>query len=216
MKFERGKLLAGPAEIGWRLGFGDGKGEIKYLADGDMPEFTPAPDGGVWRNEKGLAVTVKWQEKEGLFQGTISFSGNTPGTPVEEIHFPCAAMDFDEKTKLLTPNSQGRIIDLAAEWREEKFIAGRYRAFRFTAALFGGRGLYFDCRDPECHNKSYKWDWESGKLLFSHIHYCPLDGRTQDALPYPCSVANFEGDWFEAAQIYRPWARRQRWYVNAA
>ncbi|MBQ7695453.1 MAG: hypothetical protein IJT50_10055 [Lentisphaeria bacterium] len=216
MKFERGKLLAGPAEIGWRLGFGNGKGEITYLSDGDMPEFTPAPDGGVWRNEAGLAVTVKWQEKEGLLQGTIAFSGNTSGTPVEEIHFPCAAMPFDEKTKLLTPNSQGRIIDLAAEWREEKSIAGRYRAFRFTAALFGGKGLYFDCRDPECHNKSYKWDWESGKLVFSHIHYCPLDGRTEDTLPYPCTVAEFEGDWFEATQIYRPWARRQRWYVNAA
>ena len=108
MKFERGKLLVGPAEIGWRLGFGDGKGEIKYLSDGDMPEFTPAPDGGVWRNGSGLAVTVKWRENEGLLQGTIAFSGNTSGTPVEEIHFPCAVMDFDIKTRLLTPNSQGQ------------------------------------------------------------------------------------------------------------
>ena len=221
MRFDRGKLLVGSAEIGWRIGFGNGKGEIKYLSESDMPEFTPAPDGGVWHNEEGLSVTVRWQEKEGLLQGHISYSGNHNGVSVEEMIFPRAVMEFDEKTRILAPHSQGRILknlkgvrqETGDEWHEK---AGRYCSFRFTAALFGSKGFYFDCRDSGWWNKGYRWSSEGGKLVFSHIHYCPLDGRTQDALPYTCGVTEFDGDWFEAAQIYRKWARRQRWYVNAA
>ena len=61
MKFRRGKLLIGPAEVSWELGFGDGAGELRILSADDMPSFRPTPDGGVWSDDSGLTVTVTYE-----------------------------------------------------------------------------------------------------------------------------------------------------------
>ena len=215
-EFRRGKLRMGPAEISWKLGFGNGAGEIRYLSADDMPSFEPTANGGIWSGDGGLTVTVVYEKRDGITLGKLSFSGAE--SQVEEVRFPCAEMDFDAKPRILTPISQGRILkDLAGEWDGplRKYSAGRYRSFRFTAALFGGRGMYFDCRDGDFYNKSFVWSNEHGKLAYSHIHTLPLDGSSGFVLPYWCGMAEFSGDWFEAAMIYRRWALQQCWYVGA-
>ena len=97
-------------------------------------------------------------------------------------------MALDAHTRILTPISQGRILqDLSGEWdsRLRKYSVGRYRSFRFTAALFGGRGMYFDCRDRDFYHKSFRWSKTDGKLVYTHIHSLPLDGRGDFTLPLP-------------------------------
>ncbi|MBE6389011.1 MAG: hypothetical protein E7043_02430 [Lentisphaerae bacterium] len=221
MKFERGKLCIGSARLGWKLGFGNGRKdtEIKYISDCDMPLFTPAPDGGIWQNGTGLAVKVTYAEIDGILQGSICFTGNDGiNTPVEEVIFPCAEMDFDETVKILTPTSQGRILkNLTGQWDAGllEYSGGRYRSFRFTAAFSDRCGIYFDCRDSSFYNKSYSWRKEGGKLVYSHIHYPALDGKGEFTLPYRCGVTAFSGGWFEAAMIYRKWAVEQVWFKNA-
>ena len=53
MKFVNGKLHTGGAVLDWRLGFGNGSSgsEVKYISPEDMSSFTPAPNGGVWKND---------------------------------------------------------------------------------------------------------------------------------------------------------------------
>ena len=221
MKFENGKLCAGSATLSWRIGFGSGRKdeEVKYLSPEEMSSFTPSPKGGIWKNDSGLTVEVAYEEIDGILQGIISFSGNdSVNAPVEEVIFPRAEVELDEDTAILLPVSQGRLVkNLTCDW-DEKLLArtaGRYRSFRCTAAYSGGRGIYFDCRDSGFYNKGYTWRKEEGKLVYSHIHYLPLDGKSDFTLPYRCGVAEFEGEWFESVQIYKKWAQEQIWYKNA-
>ena len=221
MKFENGKLCIGSARLGWMIGFGNGskETEVKYITPEDMGSFVPADNGGVWKNDAGLTVKVEYEEIDGILQGIFSFSGNDGvNTPVEEVIFPRAEMDLDEETAVLLPVSQGWLLkNLTGEW-EEWLLAraeGRYRSFRCTAAYSHGKGIYFDCRDSGFHNKGYKWRKEGDKLVYTHIHYLPLDGRNEFTMPYRCGVTEFEGEWFEAAMIYKKWAVNQVWYKNA-
>ncbi len=221
MKFEQGKLCVGPARLSWQLGFGKGcKAEcVKYISADDMAFFTPTSTGGVWKDEKGLTVTVEYEEIDGILQGSISFSGADPlHDPVEEVIFPRAEMSFDDETTILLPVSQGRVLkNLTGEWDEATLgrTEGRYRSFRCTAAYTRGQGIYFDCRDAGFYNKGYRWRKEGDKLVYKHIHYLPLDGKSSFTLPYRCGVTAFEGEWFEAAMIYKKWAVQQIWYKNA-
>ena len=221
MKFERGNLCIGSARLGWKIGFGKGKkdSEIQYISDKDFPVFTPADNGGVWQNSAGLTVKVEYAEIDGLLQGLFSFTGNDGvNTPVEEVIFPCAEMEMNEETTILLPVSQGRVVkNLTGKWSDSLLARteGRYRSFRCTAVYSGGKGLYFDCRDSGFHNKNYKWRPENGKLVYSHIHHLPLDGKGDFTMPYRCGVTEFEGEWFEAAMIYKKWAVDQVWFKNA-
>ena len=221
MKFVNGKLHIGSAVLDWRLGFGNGSSdcEVKYISPEDMSSFTPAPNGGVWKNDSGLTVKTEYEEIDGILQGTISFSGNDGvNTPVEEVIFPRAEVALDEKSCILLPVSQGRVIkNLTGEWSETLLsrTEGRYRSFRCTAVYSAGQGLYFDCRDSGFYNKGYKWRKEGEKLVYTHIHYLPLDGSGSFTLPYRCGVTEFQGEWFEAVMIYKKWAMEQVWYKNA-
>lgn len=203
----------------WQLGFGRGEGEIRYLAAGEMDHFTPTEMGGIWRKENGLTVRVHYERREGILQGTLSFSGNDGiQDPVEEVIFPRAEVALDADTTILLPESQGKVLSgLNREWDAElqQHAVGDYRSFRCTAVYGGGKGIYFDCRDAGFYNKAYKWEKVGDKLVYSHIHYLPLDGRGEFVLPYNCSVAEYDGGWFEAAMIYKKWACRQIWYRNA-
>ena len=122
MKFERGKLCIGSACLGWSLGFGNGSKdvEVKYISADEMPYFTPAEKGGIWKNDSGLTVKVEYAEIDGILQGTFSFSGNDGvNTPIEEVIFPRAEMDLDEDTTVLLPVSQGRLLkNLTGDWDE--------------------------------------------------------------------------------------------------
>ena len=221
MKFVNGKLHTGGAVLDWRLGFGNGSSgsEVKYISPEDMSSFTPAPNGGVWKNDSGLTVKVAYEELDGILQGSISFSGNDGvNAPVEEVIFPRAEVPLDEGSSILLPVSQGRVIkNLTGEWSETLLsrTEGRYRSFRCTAVYSAGQGIYFDCRDSGFYNKGYKWRKEGEKLIYTHIHYLPLDGSGSFTLPYRCGVTEFQGEWFEAAMIYKKWAMEQVWYKNA-
>lgn len=219
MEFENGKLCIGKVRISWQLGFGNGKEPVKYLSADEMDSFEPVENGGIWKNNSGLTVKVSYEKIDGIWQGHLSFSGNDGvNTPVEEAVFPRAEVDLDEDTALLLPISQGRIMrNLTGEWSDStrERVQGRYRSFRFTAAFSKGKGVYFDCRDTGFYNKTYKWVPEGGKLVYSHIHYLPLDGSGEFSLPYRCGVTEFGGEWFEAAMIYKKWAMEQVWYKNA-
>jgi hypothetical protein len=127
-------------------------------------------------------------------------------------------MSYTDNTELLLPHSQGCLLKNLNSYTDElprKAADGRYYSFQFCAALNGNDSLYFDCRDSDFYNKRFTWEIENEKLLFKNIFPLPLNNCKQFKLPYRCGVKEFSGGWFEAAQIYRPWATRQSWFINA-
>ena len=78
-----------------------------------------------------------------------------------------------------------------------------------------GPGIYLAAYDPAPHPKVFflSSDLQRSKLVCEVAHY-PLNSAQPGAgyeLPYPVILDGFDGDWYDAASLYRRWALRQHW-----
>ncbi len=206
----------GLKNLSWKLGFGNGQGPVKYIGPDEMSSRQNTRDGILWKRDDGLTVQVKWRKIEDIFQGHLAFSGAT--SQIEEIVFPEMRIPLTPDTRLLVPFSQGKILHNlpATAVNSPQQLEGRYRSFQFVAALDKGTGWYTDCRDNKFHNKHYRWQIDNRQLILASVFFLPLAGQIDFSMPYHCAAGVFAGDWFEATQIYRPWARKQSWFLHAS
>jgi len=98
-------------------------------------------------------------------------------------------------------------------WRSMSYPSGMH-TMPFVAVLNGGAGLYVGAHDPDfaLRNCSVGAD-RKADLLGMQIEIVPQDsGRAQRKVSPPGEtvLGLFEGDWFDAAAIYREWAARQK------
>lgn len=85
----------------------------------------------------------------------------------------------------------------------------------YNPASDRGPGLYLATYDPAPHPKAFflSSDLQRDTLTCEIAHY-PQGSASPGAsyeLPYPVIVDGFDGDWFDAASLYRAWALRQHW-----
>lgn len=75
-------------------------------------------------------------------------------------------------------------------------------------------GYYFATEDSEAYTKTigFYCDEENNKLSYAITNYPENMGSTRYfSMPYDFVLGFFEGDWQEAANIYREWAVKQKW-----
>jgi len=90
-----------------------------------------------------------------------------------------------------------------------------FRAFQFCALLADDQSLYFDTHDVEFNIKYGKLEMkpDQQEMVYRGVYPLPQTRRSRRSgrQPYTSDIAAFNGSWYEAAQIYRKWACRQRW-----
>ena len=86
------------------------------------------------------------------------------------------------------------------------------------AALLGsGRGLYFGDHDPTTSWKDFSWTPDADTQTLSYAVSHPVLGWggpepvTHYGSPGDCVLGPFQGDWYDAARIYRRWAITAPW-----
>ncbi len=161
---------------------------------------------------EAFQVTVQWRrDDKGMFLGKIAYSGNHSKFRVKNLHFPVVSLPFPQDgAGILAGSSQGWIYRLDNVHEDQpKELRNNFEAMQFTAILYGGDGVYFDCRDTRFHLKQYSWLRRGDQILYSVIHLMPQSPRhaRQYELPFVCGASTFEGDWYEAAMLYREWAQ---------
>ena len=75
-------------------------------------------------------------------------------------------------------------------------------------------GLYFALYDPDSHSKFIDFSKPGDSVadyLFLHVRHFPELNQHDFQLTYPIVIGVFEGDWYDAAQIYRRWTLQQSW-----
>ena len=166
-------------------------------------------------------VKVIWKNKDDLLSGRIGWTGGSKDAVIEETYFPVATMPLRANACIFNALEQGRLYEI------EKMPPGRTvlldrilgniasGSMQFSALTSPSGSYYFDTRDINSYRKSYEYHSvdNRAKARFIGIHPLPLDGHSnlRYTLPYSVSIGRFRGGWFEAAQIYKKWARRQKW-----
>lgn len=168
-----------------------------------------------------FSVVTEWEPgDEGRLEARIRFTGYAGKEPVSEIQFPAVSVPFEADAKFLWGGS-----DLGFTFNASQLPAGRYDITRLMSAMqFGAilrpsaESLYFDYRDSDWNIKSVRTRVSSNHVItVSGVYPVPrMDDRpvSSGCIPYASGVKLYRGGWYDATQIYRPWALRQRWAMN--
>ena len=72
-------------------------------------------------------------------------------------------------------------------------------------------GLYMATYDAAGHPKEFGTARREKDILFSYTHRFPEEKGKGWAMPYDFVLGTFQGDWHDAADIYKAWAVKQFW-----
>ncbi|MEN6641293.1 MAG: DUF6259 domain-containing protein [Armatimonadia bacterium] len=174
--------------------------------------------------DDGRQVEVKaevvWELADGLLQGHLERMELPEGLAPAALAFPEVRVPYSDDAQWLVPHDLGMLVerplegaveaaDMSACWRDRAHM-------QCTAWFAGGNGLHLDARDTDGWMKSVLLRVGQGtaQLCLEHLLPQPVSGP-QDFPRYRVSLAPFVGGWYEAAQIYRPWALQQQWASRA-
>jgi len=178
----------------------------------------------VWRGHAVLGaeftVTVRWEARDnGLYAGTFSYANYADQRPVEAIRFPIVRSPLEEKAGFLVTDFDLGVIHREPEWLGPgKTREGCYGAMQFAALLNPTRNsVYYDHRDSNNHGKGYLTAVSADGRTFTYagVHWLPVALPLKEyRIPYENVCGEFRGGWFEAGQLYRPWALQQAWHTG--
>ncbi|MEW6355923.1 MAG: DUF6259 domain-containing protein [Planctomycetota bacterium] len=131
-----------------------------------------------------------------------------PGMPA-----PAALGGKGEDDALLAPWHGGAVVSAPGSRGASHTAAYPGPAFAQFYALYDGTaGLYVGMEDPDGHCKQYRLRSGAGKFVSMDLtHRFPEVSGQGAALPYDIALRTFQGDWRDAAAIYKAWAVRQPW-----
>lgn len=163
-----------------------------------------------------VAVELVWELVDGLSQGRLERLELPDGMMPAALALPDMRVPYTEGAQWLVPLDLGMLVDeplrQAVDAPDMKACRREWAHMQLTAWLADGKGLYLDSRDTDGWMKSMLLRVGQGtaEVCIEHLLPQPVSGRP-DFPRYRVSVGAFEGGWYEAARIYRPWALQQQW-----
>ena len=222
----------GEAEVGFRMHLGVMKLSGVDISNDDMAELSVTTNGttitGVWKGHPlfgdGFTATATFTEKDGGWEYAFGWT-NLDGWKffVETVSFPDLVVPRTDKSGVLYSRNHGMGMIRRPTWsnwgwEREPFVNEGMREFQFTALIDDEKGSwYVDARDPLAR---YKMSYAYCRIGLGDPHarmgiraFVPMarEQTVAGALPWKGLIRPFRGGWWEAAQIYRPWAREQAW-----
>jgi hypothetical protein len=174
------------------------------------------------REDVQVQVETRLKNGESLTRSRITIEASGEDRGLMAVTFPVV-----KGIVPLTDAAQGdQIINTGGigALKESPLVSGEAVGFKyplgsmqFTALLGGGRGLYCAEEDGQANRKYFAWtpDAASGTLVFSIAHPVLNWGAKELVHEYRSPgdvvVGPFQGDWFDAARIYRKWALTAPW-----
>ncbi len=137
---------------------------------------------------------------------------------IASIGFPQAAWpgrlgEDGADDRLILPWLGGSILPNPGEWSQSRSALYPGLAFaQFTALYDKTAGVYLAAHDPDGHCK--RWDFRTRRealVVMDLVHLRPEVPAKEVTIPYDVVLGTFTGDWRDAADIYKRWARRQPW-----
>lgn len=167
--------------------------------------------------EVEAVVELVWEVTDGLLQGWLERVELPEDLKPAALAFPEVRVPYNGHAQWLVPLDLGMLVDNPlADVANAPDLSASQRAWathmQMTAWLAGGRGLLLDSRDTTGWMKSTLLRVGQGTAILSLEHLLPQPVSGPQEFPaYRVSVSPFVGGWYEAAQVYRPWALQQQW-----
>jgi len=182
----------------------------------------------------GLTATVRMSvelpDGESLSYWRMEVEATPSGFGVNSITFPilrlAATSQSPEQMRLISPARWGVAIPdpfyrISLHNAPQNMSSLPYRltypdsAFAqfFSLTSPEGTGTYMATHDGEGYRKEFYFEALPRRTLltFSITHHPYNRSLTHQKIEYPTVFGSFQGDWFDATQLYKKWAIRQFW-----
>jgi hypothetical protein len=163
-----------------------------------------------------LKATVTLQVEGTHSRWDVAVSGLGPCT-LNEVVFPRLNIKAQGDDHFLVPRYSGIVIDnpVAAglDWHEF-YPAGWHASMQFLSYFNADEGLYFGFHDSRAAIKRFDVDVEGGGVVVgAHISAAGRSNPGNDwEMPGVFELDVFQGDWYDAAGIYRAWVMAEADY----
>jgi len=192
--------------------------KVTFREEGEEARISFAWSGGL-----GVEVETRLRADETLARSRMSVRTTQEGEGLLAVEFPVVSGILP-----LTEGAKGDeiLVPFGLGWTQPSpLVSGKALTadypmsyyMQFAALLGGGRGVYFGDEDGQANRKAYAWtpDAEKKTLTFSVSHPVLNWGADKPVRYYESPgdvvMGPFEGDWFDAARIYRKWALTAPW-----
>ena len=213
--------------------------EFRQISSSQASQVTVrSSEGGLTADFSGLSgldlgatVTVRTSANDPFSYWSVSIR-NHAKLSITDVQFPFLVVSYaldgaSGSEALLQPFATGRLLESpkpqdlepdsphAWQFRPENGDASHYPGLTFAQflAYYNNRaGLYVSCQDDSGSIKLIKpvHNRAGGiRLGIAHVGDWPTDGERE--LGYNVVLRGFEGDWYDAAGLYREWSLKQHW-----
>lgn len=220
--------------LGFSLSLGNATGEKVRIGAECMDSFSAVTNGNIvavrWKGHPiagpGFEAHARLMKDGASWTWSFAYSGQSATQDVEEVSFPEVTCARSDETRILYPPALGPGRIFRPDWakaepgvRVQESRLG-VPSFQFTAIFTPETdAFYLDTRDTSSCARQFVYEngAEAGTVWLRLLTPVPLTAETKKrwTLPYSGTMRRFRGGWYEAAQIYRPWAQEQRWYRDA-
>ena len=197
--------------------------KVSVATDDDLKEAALTFD---WSKEgAAVRVTVRLREGEALVRARIDVRAERAEYGLTQVVFPEVA-----GIAPLTPGAgQDYVLDtrevgdqVASPLRSGANVCANYPCgLQFNAVYGGGQGVYFAEEDPEACSKKIEFlpgsDGDTLTFQITHpvLNYAAPELVKEYSSPGDIVIGPFDGDWYDACQIYRRWAAKSApWCKN--
>ncbi|MCL2665492.1 MAG: DUF6259 domain-containing protein, partial [Defluviitaleaceae bacterium] len=107
----------------------------------------------------------------------------------------------------------------AWEFSPYEDMCGHYPGLMFAQflAYYNDRaGLYISCDDTQANVKRFRVLHRKPGMRLGVSHAGDWSAANSRSLEYETLITTFTGDWYAAADIYREWSFKQKWFVPLA
>lgn len=174
-------------------------------------------------------VTIRCPANESLTYWSIELANDTT-LWIANLQFPLVEVPFDNPadggdnkilwsfgdgvlTGPIEPSMNlggwsGTIHDKPEIWRYSNY-PGQWTTTQLMAYYNNVGGLYISCDDATGLPKMINPLMENDGVTLGLGHFPGTRGPGKSKLPYNVVIGTFQGDWYNAAEIYRNWAEKQ-------
>ena len=176
-----------------------------------------------WRQASGrgmeLTATVRLDERKALSYWTVELR-NYDGAKVKQLNFPYVRniKQFSDE-KVLISDWTGYLFKNPR--KDEPTLNTYKRSHQHQgmqlSAIYGEEpsGLYIATNDTQAYAKSFDIEFHEALTDYKMINLVEVDAANTCYKPaYEFILGAFQGDWYDAALIYREWALQQEWVKN--
>ncbi len=225
-------LASAPEHPAFVIQYLDGAGAYRQLDSRAAETTTVVLEDGVLTAQfgrlGGQAVDVRFTVRtDGRFSRWNLTVDNAAGLRIVDVQFPfvVASYDLPGDRAVLRPLIMGELIanpqpqdlppDFPRTWQftpengdSLHYPGGTFAQFIAYSSAAGG--VYLACDDTQAHVKLIKGVHRDPgiRLGIAHVGDWPAGSRT---LEYDVLLGSFDGDWYDAAELYRAWTLQQAW-----